>query len=97
MTTTAQDFWTQTRLTNVWAEITKLRQYALQDEELADMYNADAVDFEKAIVLFRNSDNEGLGNHIDFMDTDPREQLILAFAKDCGKDFVSQNLGWELA
>lgn len=96
MITTAQEFWTQTRLTNVWEQITNLRQYALQDEELADMYNSDAVDFEKAIVLFRNSDGEGLANHIDHMDTSPREQLVLAFAKDCGNDFVSQNLGWEI-
>ena len=97
MTIQAQEFWTQTRLTNVRVQITNLRKYALQDEELADMYNADAVDFEKAIELFRNSDGEGLANHIDHMDTSPREQLVIAFNQDCGSDFVRSYLGYELA
>jgi len=97
MTTTAQDFWTQTPLNAVKKLMDQTFSWAQDSDDLAEMYMEDLNDFKKAIALFRNSDNEGLGNHIDQMDTDPREQLVMAFAKDCGEDFVSQNLGWELA
>ena len=94
----AQDFWTQTPLNAINKLMDQTFSYAQEaDADMAEMYMDDLRDFKKAITLFRNSDNEELGNHIDYMDTDPREQLIMAFADDCGKDFVSQNLGWEVA
>ena len=61
------------------------------------MYMDDLRDFKKAVTLFRNSDGEGLAEHIDYLDTLPREQLVLAFAKDCGNEFVNSYLGYELA
>jgi hypothetical protein len=94
----AQDFWTQTPLNAINKLMDQTFSYAQEaDSDLAEMYMDDLRDFKKAVSLFRNSDNEELGNLIDYMDTEPREQLIIAFAEDCGKDFVSQNLGWELA
>ena len=94
---TAQNFWTQTPLNAINKLVDQTFSYAQDGGDLADMYMDDLNDFKKAITLFRNSDNEELGNHIDYMDTSPREQLIMAFAQDCGKDFVSQNLGWKVA
>jgi hypothetical protein len=31
------------------------------------------------------------------MDTAPREELVIAFNKDCGSEFVEHVLGYELA
>lgn len=96
MVNEAQKFWLNTPLNSVSLLMDQTVSYAEENEDLADMYNEDWKDFSVAITLFRNSDCEGLANHISEMDTAPREQLIVAFAEDCGKDFVSQNLGWEL-
>ena len=96
MVNEAQKFWLNTPLNSVSLLMDQTVSYAEENEDLADMYNEDWKDFSVAITLFRNSDCEGLANHISKMDTAPREQLIVAFAEDCGKDFVSQNLGWEL-
>ena len=100
MTYETQKFWTETPLKTIEARIADLEteaqsEFAIENE-LADMYQDDANDFKKAIELFRQSDNEALANHIAYMDTSPREDLVMAFAADCGKDFVSQNLGWEI-
>ena len=96
MSNEAQKFWTTTPLNSVSLLMDQTVSYAEDGDELADMYLEDWKDFSVAITLFRNSDCEGLANHICEMDTSPREQLIMAFANDCGKDFVSQNLGWEI-
>lgn len=96
MTNEAQKFWTTTPLNSVSLLMDQTVSYAEDDDDLAEMYLEDWTDFSVAITLFRNSDCEGLANHISEMDTSPREQLIMAFANDCGKDFVSQNLGWEI-
>lgn len=97
MTNTAQTFWLNTPLNAVSLLMDQTISYAEDNEDLTEMYMEDWKDFSVAITLFRNSDCEGLANHICEMDTAPREQLIVAFAKDCGKDFVKLNLGWELA
>jgi hypothetical protein len=101
MTSQTQLFWKETPLANVAALVAKFRGYA-QDEEaiendMADMYNEDADDFHKAIVLFRQSDCEGLAEHINRMDTSPREDLVEAFWFDCGNEFVEKNLGFEMS
>jgi len=97
MTTTAQDFWTQTPLNAINKLMDQTFSWAQDGDDLAEMYMDDLRDFKKAVTLFRNSDCEGLADFICDMDTASREQLIVAFGEDCGKDFVSQNLGWELA
>ncbi len=55
------------------------------------------TDFHKAIVLFRQSDCEGLAEHINRMDTSPREDLVEAFWFDCGNDFVENVLGFSMS
>lgn len=98
MTNTAQKFWLETPLNSVKKLMDQTFSYAQDaDADMKDLYMDDLNDFKKAITLFRNSDCEGLAEFICRMDTSPREQLILAFADDCGTRFVSENLGWELA
>ena len=97
MANEAQKFWLHTPLNAVKKLIDQTFSYAQEaDEDLAEMYMDDLNDFKKAIALFRNSDCEGLADFICRMDTSPREQLVVAFGQDCGNDFVSQNLGWEI-
>ena len=97
MTIQAQKFWLNTPLNSVSLLMDQTVSYAEENEDLADMYNEDWKDFSVAITLFRNSDCEGLANHISEMDTAPREQLVIAFNEDCGPDFVRSYLGYELA
>lgn len=98
MTTQAEKFWLETPLNAVKKLMDQTFSYAQEaDADMKDLYMDDLSDFKKAVSLFRNQDNEALGNHIDYMDTSPREQLIMALAEDCGKDFVKVNLGWEVA
>ena len=98
MTNTAQTFWLNTPLNAINKLMDQTFSYAQEvDADMAEMYMGDLRDFKKAVTLFRNSDCEGLADFICDMDTASREQLIVAFGEDCGKDFVSQNLGWELA
>ncbi len=95
--TNAQKFWLETPLNAINKLMDQTFSYSVEDQELADMYTADLHDFKKAVTLFRNSDGEGIAELVDEMDTAPREQLVMAFAEDCGKDFVKSYLGWELS
>ena len=97
MANEAQKFWLHTPLNAVKKLMDQTFSYAQEaDKDLAEMYMDDLNDFKKAVALFRNSDCEGLADFIARMDTSPREQLVVAFGRDCGNDFVSQNLGWEI-
>jgi hypothetical protein len=85
-----------TTLTNVNAIKTDLVELAGTYGEFYDMYIDDVRDIETAIELYNKSDAKGLAKHVDHMDTEPREDLILAFANDLGKEFVAQHLGYEV-
>ena len=77
--------------------INKYDQYADQGhDDFAEMYREDRDDFKKAVALFRQSDAEALSQHVDYMDTSPREELVVAFAKDLGTQFIELTLGYEL-
>lgn len=90
-------FWTETPLDNVASLVATFRGYAAQEADLADLYNSDADDFHKAIVLFRQSDPEGLSQYVSEMDTSAREDLVEAFWFDCGNDFVENVLGFSMS
>ena len=99
MITTAQQFWLETPLNAVKKLMDQTFSYAQEAQaegDLAVMYMDDLRDFKKAVGLFRNSDGEAIAELCDNMDTAPREQLVLAFAEDCGKDFVKAYLGYEV-
>lgn len=90
-------FWIESNLSNVEQLINNYDQYADQGhDDFADMYREDRDDFKKAVSLFRQSDAEALSQHIDYMDTAPREEIVLAFAKDLGAQFVELTLGYEI-
>jgi len=99
MITEAQKFWTETPLNALNKLMDQTFSYAQEsiDTGLYDAYMDDLNDFKKAFQLFRQSDGEGIAELCNDMDTLPLEQLITAFAKDCGKDFVKSYLGWEVA
>ncbi len=61
------------------------------------MYIDDVHDIETAITLYEAGDVKKLAKHIDQMDTSPREDLVVAFANDLGKEFVEDYLGYEVA
>ncbi len=90
-------FWIESNLSNVEQLINKYDQYADQGhDDFAEMYREDRDDFKKAVALFRQSDAEALSQHVDYMDTSPREELVVAFAKDLGTQFIELTLGYEL-
>lgn len=96
---TAQEFWKKASLTNVEILIDDYKKYAEEETSfgLNEMYMQDRKDFEKVVELFRADDPEKLSTFIDRMDTSPREEVVVALAKDLGKDWVSQTLGWNVS
>ena len=52
--------------------------------------------FQNAIELFKQSDAEALATLVSEMDTEPREQIVVAFNQDCGSVFVKEILGYEV-
>ena len=96
MTIQTQEFWKTTPLNAINKLMDQTFSYAQEGGDLAEMYMDDLRDFKKAVGLFRNSDSEGLAKHVDEMDTASREQLVTAFASDCGQDFVSAQLGYKI-
>ena len=96
MTNQAVAYWIETPLTKVNALIAEYHGYAKEDSSLADMYDEDANDFMQALSYFLQSDTEALSQHVQFMDTSPRESLVEAFFHDCGKDFVEHVLGYSM-
>ncbi len=83
-------------LSNVKAVKAELIELAGNYGEFYDMYIDDVLDIEKAVSLYEAADPKGLAKHIDQMDTSPREDLVVAFANDLGKDFVADVLGYEV-
>lgn len=92
--TNAQKFWLETPLNAVNKLMDQTFSYAQEsiDTELYDCYMDDLKDFKKSVTLFRNSDGEAIADLVNEMDTEPREQLIMAFMQDCGKHFVKAYL-----
>lgn len=66
------------------------------DPRIVDMYKDDLNDFVQAVELYNNADSIALSDHISRMDTEPREELVIAFAEDLGKEFVEVNLGYSV-
>lgn len=94
---TAQEFWTNSELTAVNSLCAEYQQLAkTADEDLSDMYDEDHGDFLQALSYFRQSDAEALANHISHMDTSPREEVVMAFHKDLGNQFVEEILGYSV-
>jgi hypothetical protein len=94
---TTQDFWTKSKLSHVETLIKSYDGYIERaSEDFKELYVDDQADFRKAVEHFRKADDMALSDHIQYMDTDPRENLIVAFAEDLGKQWVELTLGYSV-
>jgi len=66
------------------------------DKDLRWCYMDDARIFIEVNVACSFGHYNKAKKVIDGMDTEPREQVVMALAKDLGKDIVANELGWEV-
>ena len=65
-------------------------------EDMADMYKQDAKDFEAILIMIESNNSSGAKKLIQYMDTLPREGVLVAIARDLGNDWVEENLEYEV-
>ena len=68
-----------------------------QGTSLADLYEDDLSDFQSVQWMMNADDTDGVTDKMDNMDTEPREQLILAIADEYGNGYVETVIGYEVA
>jgi hypothetical protein len=68
-----------------------------QGTDLADLYADDLSDFQVVQIMLMDEDYEGACIKINDMDTEPREQIVLAMAADYGNKFAEYVMGYEVA
>ena len=56
--------------------------------------NSDVADFESVQWLINADDIDSAVAKIDLMDTEPREQIVLAIADELGNGYVETVLGY---
>ena len=65
-------------------------------EDMSDMYKRDAKDFKDILNMIKDKNFSGAKKLIQFMDTLPREGVLVAIARDLGNDWVEENLEYEV-
>tara|TARA_Y100000114_G_scaffold94255_1_gene87604 strand:- start:17 stop:286 length:270 start_codon:yes stop_codon:yes gene_type:complete len=65
-------------------------------EDMSDMYKQDAKDFKDVLKMIKDKNFSGAKKLIQFMDTLPREGVLIAIARDLGNDWVEENLEYEV-
>ena len=65
-------------------------------EDMSDMYKQDAKDFEAILIMIESNNSSGAKKLIQYMDTLPREGVLVAIARDLGNDWVEENLEYEV-
>ena len=96
MTNTAKAFWNNP-LNEVKTLCDRTFSYFVEaDKDMKNLYHEDLEGFQNAIELFKQSDAEALATLVSEMDTEPREQIVLAFNEDCGSAFVREIFGYEV-
>ena len=65
--------------------------------DLADLYLADTAEFQAVQRMINSNDIDGAVAKIDNMDTEPREQIILAIADEYGNGYLETVMGYEVA
>ena len=68
-----------------------------QGTDLADLYEDDLSGFQAVQWMMNADDLDGVTAKMDNMDTEPREQLILAIADEYGNGYVETVIGYEVA
>jgi len=66
---------------------------AVHAEWLVDVYYADIVDFKAVQYMIDSNDIDGAIARIERMDTESRDQLILAIADEYGNGYVETVIG----
>ena len=65
--------------------------------DLADLYLADTSDFQAVQWMINSNDIDGAIAKIQCMDTEPREQILLAIADEYGNGYLETVIGYEVA
>ena len=65
-------------------------------EDMSDMYKQDAKDFKDVLKMIKDKNFSGAKKLIQYMDTLPREGVLVAIARDLGNDWVEENLEYEV-
>ena len=65
-------------------------------EDMSDMYKQDAKDFKDVLKMIKDKNFSGAKKLIQFMDTLPRQGVLVAIARDLGNDWVEENLEYEV-
>ena len=65
-------------------------------EDMSDMYKQDAKDFKDILNMIKDKNYSGAKKLIQYMDTLPREGVLVAIARDLGKLWVAENLEYEV-
>jgi len=73
--------------------------YAIEAKgtDLEQLYLDDMKSFQEARFLMAMKDFDRCSTHIDEMDTEPREQILLAIAEEFGNKFLVKMFGYEVA
>jgi len=67
------------------------------DPDMAKMYADDHSDIQTVARYLETGDIKQAAAFIDRMDTAPREEVIVACGMDFGPEWVSKNLGYDIA
>lgn len=59
-----------------------------QGTELANLYEDDLSDFQSISIMLGMNDVDGALAKIGNMDTEPREQILLAIAEEYGSGYI---------
>lgn len=70
--------------------------YAQEGGDLKDLYMDDCKSFLAVHFHLGMNQISAAKSLINDMDTEPREQVVCAIAKDKGNNWVAENLGWEV-
>ena len=68
-----------------------------QGTSLADLYEDDLSDFQVISTFLGMDDYAGVNAKLDNMDTEPREQILLAIAEEYGNGYLETVIGYEVA
>ena len=68
-----------------------------QGTDLADLYEDDLSGFQSVQWMMNADDIAGAVAKIDDMDTEPREQIVLAIVDEYGSGYVETVLGYQVA
>jgi len=68
-----------------------------QGTDLANLYEDDLTGFQSVQWMMNSGDIDGVIAKIDCMDTDPREQIVMAIVDEYGDGYVETILGYDVA